>query len=367
MNPRLLEIASRLAAERIPYALASVVRREAPTSAQVGDAALVTADGRCLGWVGGSCTRPTVVREALAALADGEPRLIALDPDPAAPRPDGGRVLPMTCHSRGRVDVYIEPILPAPALYVFGVAPAARALARLGAAMGYRVTAVDPDADADAFPDAAEVRETLDVREGRADAGAVGARAPRFAVVATQGQWDEGAAAQALGLHPDYLGVIASARRFDEIRAHLRGAGFDADAIARISNPAGLDIGARTAEEIAVSILAEVVRTLRGAAHEPADEDAVTAAMDAEPATAATAEPAASKPIPRAGAGPERALPLAGAGPVEAVDPVCGMAVVVGPGTPRVEHEGRIYHFCCGHCRERFLRDPAAHAARVET
>lgn len=354
MNHRLLEVAARLAAERTPYALATVVRREAPTSAQVGDAALVTADGGFHGWVGGSCTRPTVVREALAALADGEPRLIALDPDPGARRADGITVLPMTCHSRGRVDVYIEPMLPTPALYVFGVAPAARALARLGAAMGYEVTAVDPDADAETFPDAAEVLQTLEARGPRGPSpGEAPARTLRFAVVATQGQWDERATEQALALAPDYLGVIASSRRFEEIREYLRREGVDAKAIGRISNPAGLDIGARTAEEIALSILAELVRTMR----------ARVARGSAGAGVADPAGPAARPARPAA----ERTLHLATAVPAGVVDPVCGMTVIIGPGTPSVEHGGRAYHFCCGHCRERFLRDPAAHAARVET
>ncbi|MEN8375510.1 MAG: XdhC family protein [Gemmatimonadota bacterium] len=321
MKPDLLDLAARLTAAAEPFALAQVVRREPPTSARVGDAAIVTADGSFHGWVGGSCTRPTVVREALAALADGQPRLIALDPDPGATRPDGITVFPMTCHSRGRVDVYIEPTLPTPGLYVFGVTPVARALVRLGAGMGYQVTAVDPDADGETFPEAAGVLEALEEGVARGSARCL-------AVVATQGQWDEPAAAQALALAPDYLGVVASGRRFEEIRAFLEQQGADPSALDRISSPAGLDIGALTAEEIAISILAEMVQVVRSRDAERSGTEGV----EVGPAS------------------------------TEQIDPICGMSVIPGPETPRAEHDGRTYYFCCGHCRARFLQDPAAHA-----
>lgn len=336
----MLELAGRLAGEGRPYALATVVRREAPTSAQVGDSAIILPDGTFRGWVGGSCTRPTVVREALAALADGQARLVALDPDPSATREEGVTVLPMTCHSRGRVDVYIEPVLPAPTLVVFGVTPVARALARLGGAMGWTVTAVDPDADRETFPDAAEIVAGPDATaDGRADRRPARTGGPLYAVVATQGQWDAGATRRALALSPHWLGVVASRRRFEEVRATVEGAGAEPAAVAGIANPAGLDIGARSAEEIAVSILAQIVRDARAAAPEAAGETG-----DATPS-------APGGPAAEAGE----------------VDVVCGMRVIPGPGTPRAEYEGRTYWFCCGHCREAFASDPAAHSAAARS
>ena len=147
----LLRLASELAQRGEPFAIATVVQRRAPTSSSAGDMGLVRSDGEFHGFVGGSCTRPTVVEQALAALSDGRPRLIALSPDPAGASP-GATLFPMTCHSGGSVEIHIQPVLPAPLLLVYGLTPTARALVRLGAAMGYRVWAIEPAAEKATLP-----------------------------------------------------------------------------------------------------------------------------------------------------------------------------------------------------------------------
>jgi xanthine dehydrogenase accessory factor len=314
MRRELLELAADLARRGEAFALATVVGRKPPMSAQVGDVAVVTRDGGFHGWVGGSCTRPTVEDEARKALEDGRPRRIALDPDPRATFGDGVLVFPMTCHSGGSVEIHIQPVLPAPQLLVYGVSPIARALARLAKAMGYTVSAVDPMADASAFPGADAV--ATDAKSVRV----VKTTAPVFAVVATQGQWDEDAILAAVAHEPDYLGVVASSKRFGEMRSLLAGRASEA-ALARIKSPAGLDLGAQLPEEIAVSILAQIVKEHRTAASRPA----------------ATVAPAA---------------------PETAVDPVCGMTVRVQGAAHRAQHQGRDFFFCCAGCRERFLAGP---------
>jgi len=314
LRRELLDLATDLARRGEPFALATVVARKPPISAQVGDMALVTREG-FHGWVGGSCTRPTVTAEARLALEDGRPRLISLDPDPESQRRPGLSVFPMTCHSGGSVEIHIQPVLPAPRLLVYGVAPTARALARLAKAMGYTVWAVDPIADASAFPGADIV--ATDAQKLPADKTSV----PVFAVVATQGQWDEEALLAALGQEPAYIGVVASAKRFGEMRAFLTGKVPDA-ALARVRNPAGLDLGGRLPEEIALSILAEIVKEQR----------------------AATARPA-----PRA---------EADVSSTEAIDPVCGMTVRVAGARYQAQHAGRDFYFCAASCRERFLASP---------
>src|SRR5215470_2007690 len=135
MRAELLALAGDLAKKGEPFVLAMVVRREAYSSAQQGDMAIITADGGYHGWLGGNCTQPTVRREARRALADGKPRLVSLTPDPAGESRPGISALPMTCHSGGTVDIYLEPILPAPRLLLFGTSPVVRALAQLGKAM----------------------------------------------------------------------------------------------------------------------------------------------------------------------------------------------------------------------------------------
>jgi len=323
MRSDLLILCADLARRGEPFALATVVRRLAASSAQQGDGAVVTADGSFHGWLGGSCTQPTVVAEALKAIADGRPRLISLSPDPAAERRPGVLVFPMTCHSGGTVEIYLEPVLPAARLLVFGVSPVARALVRLGRAMGFSVEAADPEADAGAFPDAERVWTDL-----AALTAAPGARP--FAVVATMGERDEEALAAALRVAPEYVGVVASHRRFAQIREGVSARGVSEADLSRVKSPAGLDIGARAPEEIAVSILAEIVQVRRAVS-----DASVSARPGALPAAAAREE----------------------------IDPVCGMPVVVASARHTVSAGGRDWYFCCGGCRERFLASPERYAA----
>jgi xanthine dehydrogenase accessory factor len=205
--------AGRLAAEGRPFALATVVDVERPASARRGDHAVVTPDGALQGWVGGACTEPTVVREALAALADGEARVV---------RVEGG------CESEGTIEVLVEPHVPAPLLAVIGDSPAARTLVQLARTVGWRVeTQLSQQADA--------------------------------VVVASMGQGDEDALATALAGEARYFGLVASSKRGSAVLADLRARGLDEEALARIRCPAGLDLGPSSQDEIAVAILAELV------------------------------------------------------------------------------------------------------------
>ncbi len=318
MRPDLLAVASGLAAREERFAIATVVRREPPSSARVGDTALVTEKGEYHGWAGGGCTRSTVVREALRAIADGEPRLLSLSPQPAGRERPGMVALPMTCESGGTVEIYVEPVLPAARLVLFGSSPAVRALAAIALAMGNRVDVVDPDADPDAFPKGASVRREL---------GADGVPRGAHVLVATMGDRDIEAIESALGRAPAYLGVIASRKRFEPLRDALLARGASREAVGRIVVPAGLDIGARTPEEIAVSIMAQIVEMRRrAAAREPA--------------------PAAAQQAAR-----------------EAIDPICGMTVTIAGARHSAEVGGVTYYFCCGGCRTKFLADPARYLA----
>jgi xanthine dehydrogenase accessory factor len=320
MRAELLQMAADLAQREEPFVLAVVVRRQPASSSQAGDMAVITAAGAFHGWLGGSCTQPTVIREAKRALAEGQPRLVALAPDPETVQRPGVTAFPMTCNSGGTVEIYLEPVLPAPRLVVFGVSPTARALAKLSKAMGYSVIAVDPAAEPELFPGADQVVTDL----SRAPRLYAPSKGPRFAVVATLGEHDEAAIRDALALAPDYLGVVASRRRFAQMREILLDRGVPASALDTIRNPAGVNIGARTPEEIALSILAEIVERQRAAATEETEE----------PAAEATS-----------------------------IDPICGMTVEIASARHTAEHGGRTWYFCCGGCRERFLADPEKYAA----
>jgi xanthine dehydrogenase accessory factor len=214
VNPAdVLIAAGRLAAEGKPYALATVVNVVKPASARRGDRALVTPDGRVTGWIGGACSEPSVAREALRALADGEPRLARMEGE---------------CASEGVVEVLIEPVVPAPLLAVVGESPAARTLAELARTVGWRVR----------------------------DEGIEGADA---VVLATMGHGDEDLLAAALRSGAGYIGLVASSRRAASVLAELRSRGLDEEEVLRVRAPAGLDLGPSSQEEIAVAILAELV------------------------------------------------------------------------------------------------------------
>lgn len=222
--------AGRLVSEGVPFALATVVGVRRPASTRRGDRALVTAEGELVGWVGGACSEPIVVREALRALADGESRVVRIGPPgEAAEGADADAVIAeSSCASEGVVEVLVEPQLPEPLLAVLGGSPAAETLARLAPEVGWRVT-----------------------RELRPGAEAV--------VVATMGHDDEEALVGALEEGAGYVGLVASSRRAAVVLDSLRARNVDEEALARVRSPAGLDLGPSTQPEIAVAVLAELV------------------------------------------------------------------------------------------------------------
>jgi xanthine dehydrogenase accessory factor len=225
----------------------------------------------------------------------------------------------MTCKSGGTVDLYIEPVLPVPRVVVFGATPAARTLVRIAHAMGYRADVVDPDADGADFPEATRV-----IREVSPDAVPQGA----YVLVATMDERDLAAIEAVAPLMPAYLGVVASRKRFAELRDALAASGIPRGVLDGIAAPAGLDIGARTPEEIALSVMAQIVERRR--------------------------RPARAAPEPK-----EADAPRSAGAPGEAIDPVCGMTVAIAGARHSAEVKGRMYYFCCAGCRTKFLADPA--------
>lgn len=335
MKRELLDLAARLTAERQPYALATVVRSERPTSGKPGNMALISADGAMHGWIGGSCTRSEVIRHALETLNEGEPRLLAFGSSPG--RPDDLVPVPMSCSSGGKVEVHVNPVLPAPILIVAGSSPVALALVRLGGAMGYTTVAEVP---ADGAPDGPLAEVAGEVVGDLAETAARYAERPRgwrlYGVVATMGRSDERSLAELAAAAPDYLGVIASPTRMEEVRRVLAAKGLSAEAIARVRGPAGLDIGAESPEEIAVSILAEIVQ-LEAQPDEPEAVESDDASADDTGTDAGTDE--------------------------QATDPVCGMTVPVA-GSPSSIFEGEPVYFCCEGCRSRFDATPELYLSR---
>ncbi len=318
MRREILELAARLSAEGAPFVLATVVWSRAPSSGKPSSTALITADGTLRGWLGGACAEPVVIREALRALEEGAPRLLFLGTpeDLAGERREGVVSVPIACQSEGALEVYVEPVLPSPHLVVIGRSPAVDALAEMALALGWRSTVVDDGGDPALHPGTLDVRISLDETLGEIGPGSM-------VVVATQGHYDEDALERVLRTPAVYVGLVASRRRAETVLGYLRDRGVPEESLARVRAPAGLDLGHLPNREIAVAILAELVK-LRAAGAVPAGG---------------------------AGAGPARH---------EATDPVCGMTVEVATARHRAVHEGRTYYFCNARCRERFVADPAS-------
>ena len=294
----ILHQAEELSRRGEEFALATVVWRQGPSSGQSGARALITADGQLYGWIGGACAEPVVVREAQRVMAERTAKLLLL----GTPEQFGGSVpegmvtVAISCQSEGAMQVYIEPFIPVPQLSIVGRSPMVHTLADLARALGWRADVCDgPDLSA----------ADLDTRS--------------IVIVATQGHGDEEVVERAVSAFPAFVGLVASRKRGEAVLGYLADRGVPRDLLDRVHAPVGLDLGHTTHREIAVAVLAQLVR-LR----------------------------AAGELAPAVGAGPAPAA--------EAIDPICGMTVRADASSHPVEHEGTTYYFCCVGCRDAFVR-----------
>lgn len=258
-----MDLAARLKAAGEPYVLATVVRTVSATAAKAGAKAVIQPDGTIsAGWIGGGCARGAVLKAAREALGDGAPRLISVQPQDllaaqgvsAGDERDGIRFSRNMCPSKGTMDIFVEPVLPLPELVICGTSPVAVALADLAPRFDFEVTACAPVEEQQAIPAAVRRVEgyALEVAAGR----------ERFLVVATQGRGDEAALRAALSVPAEYVAFVGSRAKTASLRAKLEG-GVPEARLDALHAPAGLDIGAITPEEIALSILAEMVARRR--------------------------------------------------------------------------------------------------------
>lgn len=334
--------ANELNQEGVPFATAVIVRAEKPTSAKPGDKAIVTVDGVMHGWIGGSCAQPTVIKEARKAIADGESRLIRLSVDPKQVEPREGLLdLPMTCFSGGTLEIFIEPQRPLPHLLVIGNLPVARALVTLGKAMSYRVTAVDPDAHGKGLEQADRVLTEL------ADIPQV-LTPQTFVVVATHGNFDEAALELALRQPVPYVGLVASQTRLRSVNDYLQMQGVSEKEMGRLKCPAGLNIHAKRGDEIALSIMAEIVQIRQ--AHPEIDVEAFFQKKESVPKPAS---------IDLSG------MMMGAGGGETAVDPICHMTVDIATAKYVSEYEGQKVYFCCAGCKATFDKAPAEYPLEV--
>ena len=247
-----------------PFAVATVVRTVALTAAKAGAKALIRRDGSMsAGWIGGGCARAAVLKAAREALRDGKPRLVSVQPGDAlqelgvaAGQSKGGVEFARNmCPSQGTMDVFVEPVLPKPELLVCGASPVAIALADLGKRLDFSVTVAAPVEDHGKFAGADHLVAGYDLSRLVAT--------DRYAVIATQGRGDEAALAAVLAAPTRHVAFVGSHRKAAALRQSLAAKGGDTRRLAAVRSPAGLNIGAVTPEEIALSILAEIVELRR--------------------------------------------------------------------------------------------------------
>ena len=337
-----LDKAHKLKASGTPFVLATVVRCESPTSAKPGAKALVTADGELIGWIGGGCAQPAVLDTAKKALKDGQARLIRVSPTKGGQVEAGIIDFGMTCHSGGTLDIFIDPVIARPALLIIGASPAAQTLGMLAHHAGFAVHAAFPGADAEMFPQAVQIIDGLELETLRCGL-------PPMVVVATQGKRDEPGLEAALTTASPYIAFIASERKADKLRAYLKERGQDPVRVDAIISPAGVEIGAVTPEEIAVSVLAGLIQARR--------DEAMTESLSAVSKQAETgrADNAASSGQTGGCCGSTV--------PTSATDPVCGMSVQIAGAEFVSHHQGRSYYFCCAGCQHAFDKDPQGYPA----
>ena len=317
MFDQFLRKADELLAKDQPFAVAVVVGYQAPISGKPGNKAIIFPDGKMWGWIGGGCAQPVVVKEALKALADGQPRLIRISPSSS---PEEGIVdYAMTCHSGGTLDIFIEPVFPKPHILILGRSPVAASLTKLAKAVNYTVSLAAPGADRENFPDPDLLQTDLELSNLKITP-------QTFIVVSTQGEYDEEALEKALDTSVAYVAFVASKTKASKVLEYLRDRGVAAARLSQVCAPAGLDILAASPEEIAVSILAEIIQVKRA--------KSVTPKLKTE------------------------LLVL----PQEVKDPICGMSVKASTAKHKSEFHGNVFYFCCAGCKEKFEKHPDKYA-----
>ena len=309
--------ASELEKEGKPFAIATVIDTIAPTSAKPMAKAIITSDGKMEGWIGGGCAQDTVIEEALECIQEGMASVIRLSPEKSI---DGNltykKEIFLTCESGGTLEFHIEPVLPMTKLAIYGNTPTVSALAKLGLFLDFDVIVFSNDTT--------EIE--LDHKITKINKFSIVEDGPCMAVVATQGNGDLSGLKAAINSKPEYLSLIASKKKSKSLLDRLKKQGFKSGQIASIKFPAGLDIGAVTPEEIAVSIMAELVQSRRASSRrESINIETKNKQSDKEK------------------------------------DPICGMYVDPLTADYSSFYENITYYFCCGGCKDKFEEEPSSY------
>lgn len=309
-----------------PFASVTVISRKEPSSGKTGDKAIVDQYGKLHGWIGGGCVQSIVSKESVDAIQSGKPRRVIIgqsDSQNTISSHSDIKTYKMTCQSEGTIEVFIEPYVPAQHLVIIGKTAIAKSMARLAKASGYRVSVLTTDTSLESFGQADELFNTYDLEPTHITAGSA-------ILIATQGESDELALEQALKENVAYIGFVASRKKKESVWTYLLDSGVEQNQLDKVFSPAGLDINAKKPEEVAISILAQIIQVKSGQS-------------DASAATT-------------------KAQVLA----QYYINPVCG--VPVDKNNPRhvIEYKGEKVYFCCDGCKVSFEKDPEKYMTQTE-
>ncbi len=329
-NELVLNIEKHLA-QGANFAIAQVVDRIAPSSGKVGDKAIILDTGEMIGWVGGGCVRGIVIKEALEVIRTKKYRRIRISPEGGSRETPNFKEYVMSCQSKGTVEVLIEPVIPHPEIIIVGKSNIGRKLSVLAAAADFRVTVMASDADIHQFPTAHRVIDRVDFSD-------LGNLTNACIIVATQGEDDDLSVKKSMETAARYVGFVASSKKASELREYLESEGIPEDRIAKLKSPVGLDINAKLAGEVAISILAEIIDQFRN------DRSVRTLP---EPEKEPESTPAATPPP--SGKFEEEYY----------INPVCQVPVSKKNPKHVIHYKGETVYFCCDGCKVAFEKNPA--------
>lgn len=308
----------KLRDDQEPFATASIVRRKIPSSGKPGDKAIITSDGKIHGWIGGGCTRGIILKEALLAIKERKPRYVTISPVRRESSFPNTKIYSMSCQSGGEVEAYIEPVLPKPHLVIFGNSHIGMALSKLAKAMDYRVEVVQSKVDKVVYPTADRLHAIAEFEVNEKHKHS-------FTIVCTQGEGDMESLQKAIQMDGQYLAFVSSRKKAQAIYTDLRSTGVTFDQLQKIKTPAGLDLGAKLPEEVAISILAEIIKQFR---------------LETKEAT----EVKQLLTIPNDD---------------YYMNPVCNIPIQKSTAKHVLQHAGEKVYFCCDGCKVSFEKNPS--------
>ena len=313
------------------FAIAQVIDRIAPSSGKVGDKAIILENGELIGWIGGGCVRGIIIKEAIGVIRNKRYRRVRISPEGGIKETENFKEYVMSCQSRGTVEVLIEPVVSQPELIIVGKSNIARKLAFVASAADFRTKVMAVDCDAYMFPTANEIINTVNF-EG------LKSLSNTYIIVTTQGEDDELSVKKALETNSKYVGFVASAKKGDNIKPYLIKNGISEERVAQLHSPVGLDINAKLASEVAISILAQVIDDFRGGNASEGFDKVGSTKEETAPSSNSEADKFAEEYY---------------------INPVCGVPVSKKNPKHIVDYKNEKVYFCCDGCKVSFEKNPA--------